>query len=370
MQLDTVLLKVASRCNINCRYCYVYNQGDTRWQLLPKHMSIETVDAVLEQLQALYLHQQHPFAVVLHGGEPLLLPRPILHRLLHGLASALPPACTRSIQTNGTLLDDEVLDLCADTGTTVSVSLDGPPEVHDAFRITHNGAGTYQRAAEGIRRAQRNERAQHLFTGTLCVVDPLSDPKRVYQFFRDLGVPSVDFLFKDGNHSKLPLGKRSVESVEYGTWLAAVWDCYVADPNPPRIRILDDFGRLLLGGSSTKEGCGQTLYGIVVIDTDGAIAKNDTLKSAFDGADQFEQTWSILNHRLPEIANSQDFATYAQLQHPTSSSCRACPLLRVCGGGMPLSRWHSKNGLDNPSVYCSDYKLLIQHIDETLQVLR
>ncbi len=368
MQLDTVLLKVASRCNINCRYCYVYNQGDTSWQDMPKHMSAETVESVLAQLKALYDDQGHPFAVVLHGGEPLLLPRDILTRLLYGLSENLPAICTRSIQTNGTLIDDELLDLCASTGTTLSVSLDGPPDVHDTFRIAFNGSGTAERALAGIARAKRHPSAQSIFTGSLCVVDPASDPRRVYSFFKSLDVPSVDFLFKDGNHSKLPLGKQTVHSTEYGTWLASVWDCYVSDPTPPRIRILDDFGRLLLGGTSVKEGCGQALYGIAVIDTDGAITKNDTLKSTFDRADRFEKTWSIAQDRLSDIARSEEFERYSRMQHPTSPTCRACHLLGICGGGMPLSRWHAETGLDNPSVYCADYKLVIAHISQTLGV--
>ena len=54
MQLDTVLLKVSSRCNINCSYCYVYHQGDTSWQRMPKHMSLATVEDVRRQLAKLY----------------------------------------------------------------------------------------------------------------------------------------------------------------------------------------------------------------------------------------------------------------------------------------------------------------------------
>ncbi|AEU34652.1 cyclophane-forming radical SAM/SPASM peptide maturase YhhB [Granulicella mallensis] len=370
MQLDTVLIKVASRCNINCSYCYVYNQGDTSWQRMPKHMSFEIVEDVIRQLATLYRDQDHPFAVVLHGGEPLLLPRNILEALLKGLADCLPATCSRSIQTNGTLIDDDLLELCVRTGTTLSVSIDGPADVHDTFRIAFNGGGTYARAAAGIARLRQHPRADLLFTGTLCVVDPQSDPCRVYEFFKSLAVPSVDFLFKDGNYAKLPLGKRTVESTEYGRWLAAVWDCYVQDPDPPRIRILDDLGRLLLGGASVKEGCGQTMYGIVVIDTDGTVTKNDTLKSMFDGADRFEKIWSVSTDRLSEIADSREFIQYSHLQNPTSPICRACPLLSVCGGGMPLSRWHPETGLHNPSVYCADYKLLIGHIQETLQEFR
>jgi uncharacterized protein len=370
MQLDTVLLKVTSRCNINCSYCYVYHQGDTSWQRMPKHMSLATVEDVRKQMAKLYEDQHHPFAVVLHGGEPLLLPRTILEALLQGLADSLPPVCNRAIQTNGTLIDDDLLDLCFRTKTTLSVSLDGPADVNDAFRIAFTGEGTYSRVTAGIERIRKHPQASQIFTGVLCVVNPRSSARRVYEFFKSLAVPSVDFLFKDGNYSKLPPGKTAVDSTEYGSWLATVWDCYINDPNPPRIRILDDFGRLLLGGASIKEGCGQTVYGIAVIDTDGTITKNDTLKSTYDGADRFEKTWSVSDDRLSEIASSSEFIRYSQLQQPTSPVCQACSLLAVCGGGMPLSRWHPETGLANPSVYCADYKLLIGHMQKTMQDVR
>jgi uncharacterized protein len=329
-------------------------------------MSLSTVEDVLRQLATLYRDQQYPFAVVLHGGEPLLLPRIILERLLQGLADRLPPSCSRSIQTNGTLIDDDLLALCVRTKTTLSVSIDGPPEVHNAFRVAFNGTGTFTAAAEGIERIRQHPQGDRIFTGVLCVVDPSSNARRIYEFFKSLAVPSVDFLFKDGNYAKLPLGKRSVDSTEYGSWLAEVWDCYINDPQPPRIRILDDMGRLLLGGTSVKEGCGQAIYGIAVVDTDGTITKNDTLKSTYDGADRFEKTWSIATDALSDVASSSEFVQYAQLQHPSSPICRECSLLSVCGGGMPLSRWHPETGFTNPSVYCADYKFVIDHIKETL----
>ena len=370
MRLDTVLLKVTSRCNINCSYCYVYNHGDTSWQHMPKHMSIATVEDVLRQLATLYEDQRHPFAIVLHGGEPLLLPRDILALLLQGLADRLPAACSRAIQTNGMLIDDDLLELCVCTNTTLSVSLDGPSDVNDAFRIAFNGDGTHARAVAGIECIQQHPQASRLFTGALCVVDPHSNARRVYDFFKSLRVPSVDFLFKDGNHAKLPPGKAAVESTEYGRWLAGIWDCYLKDPAPPRIRVLDDFGRLLLGGASTKEGCGETIYGIAVIDTDGTVTKNDTLKSTDNGADRFEKTWYVSTDRLSDIASTPEFLQYSQIQQPVSAVCRACSLLAVCGGGMPLSRWHPETGLANPSVYCADYKLLIGHMQETLKAYR
>lgn len=337
---------------------------------MPKHMSAHIVKDVIRQLATLYEDQHHPFAVVLHGGEPLLLPRPILVALLEGLAGHLPASCSRSIQTNGILVDDDLLELCVRTDTSLSVSLDGPAEVHDAFRVGFNGEGTYARTVAGIVSIQRHPQADRIFTGVLSVVDPQSNARQAYNFFKSLKVPSIDFLFKDGNYAKLPLGKSAINSTEYGNWLAAMWDCYIKDPEPPRIRILDDFARLLLGGNSIKEGCGQNLYGIAVIDTDGSITKNDTLKSTFDGADRFENNWSISTDRLSQIGASAEFAQYSQMQRPTSPICRGCSLRFACGGGMPLSRWHPVTGFDNPSVYCADYKLVLNHINETLQEYR
>ena len=80
--------------------------------------------------------QGHALAVVLHGGEPLLLGRPRLDRLLTGLRSGLGPASTLALQTNGTLINSEVLDLFADTRTRVSVSLDHFPVSMTAFAST------------------------------------------------------------------------------------------------------------------------------------------------------------------------------------------------------------------------------------------
>src|SRR5205085_11707590 len=122
--------------------------------------------------------------------------------------------------------------------------------------------------------------AGFVFTGLLAVIDPVSDPADVYTFFKGLNPPSVDFIYRDGNHSRLPAGKRSLDSTEYGQWLVGLLDVYLADPNPIRIRILDDMVKLALGGTGTKDGVGLTDYGVLIIDTDGTVTKNDTLKSS------------------------------------------------------------------------------------------
>ena len=325
-------------------------------------MSQTTVDAVVSGLGALRRAQDRDFAVVLHGGEPLLLGEGLLARLLTGLRASLSEGCTLSVQTNGTLLSDPLLNLFEQVGATVSVSIDGPRKINDARRVRFDQGGTFEETLRGIDCLQRHPAAERLFSGTLSVVEPTTDPSEVYWFLRGLGVPGMSFLLPDGNHSRPPPGKTGFDSHEAGEWLAGLFDVYMSDPDPVPIRVLDDLVRLLLGGSATKEGMGRDLNAILIIDTDGTVTKNDTLKSTFDGGDRFNELWSVHSHPLQDIVRTAAFREYVEMQHPTNRQCRQCPELSVCGGGMPLYRWSDERGFDNPSVYCADHLLLISHV--------
>ena len=361
MHVDTVLLKVASRCNLDCTYCYVYHMGDESWRSLPKRMSEGTLAAVSRQLGSLERSQGRPFSIVLHGGEPLLLGHGGLQRLLTDLRAAVSPRCSISVQTNGTLLTNTILDVLMAHRTTLSVSLDGDAEVHDRFRVDLRGRPSHKAVVAGVARLKAHPKCEELFSGILAVVDPTSCPDAVYDYFKALGTPSVDFLYRDGNHSTLPYGKASASSVEYGNWMCRILDRYVRDPAPFRIRLLDDMMKLELGGSGVKEGVGLTDYGILVIDTDGAIKKNDTLKSSSLG-DGFGTNWNIHTDLLANVASSQEFRDYHLAQRPSSPACLRCPMLRTCGGGMLTHRFAEGRGYDNPTVFCSDQAMLIRRI--------
>lgn len=357
--LDTVLIKVASRCNINCSYCYVYNMGDDNWARQSKLMLPETVAAICVALAALIQHQPTPFSVVLHGGEPLLLGYRRLDELLGQLRAVLPATYPISLQTNGILLSEQLLDCCAAHHVSVAVSLDGPAAVHDRFRLTHAGGGTFAQVMASIACLKAHPAADFLNAGLLAVIDPTSDPGEVYRFFKSVGAPSVDFLYRDGNHSKLPEGKAHAQSVEYGQWMEGLLTAYAADPDPLPIRVLDDMLKVLLGGASSKEGLGVTDFSILIIDTDGTFMKNDTLKSSYNGADQFTEPVNVREANLLDFLASPEYASYRALQQPTHAQCLACPALNVCGGGMILHRYHPANGFDNPSIYCADQLHLV-----------
>ncbi len=331
-------------------------------------MSNETIDALIVELAKLKDHQSSVFSIVLHGGEPLLLGNARLNYLFAALRNVLPFTYPLSIQTNGILICEEFLDICDIYHVSVAVSIDGPEETHNQYRVNHQGKGTFNKVLNGIRHLQNHPKNSFLYTGLLAVIDPSSNPKSIYYFFKELKAPSVDFLYRDGNHTKLPMGKASFISTEYGEWMIGLLKVYFGDPNPMPIRILDDMLKVLLGGNVSKEGLGITDFGILIIDTDGTIMKNDTLKSSFNGADQFDTVINIKDTRLLEFVNSDEFLRYKMMQRPSSAKCQTCPSLNLCGGGMILHRYHDKNGFDNPSVYCNDQLFLIKGIKEMLKI--
>lgn len=361
-RLDTVLIKTASRCNIACSYCYVYQGPDSAWRAQPKRMRPEVLTAVRDRLIEQADRQPVGFAIVLHGGEPLLLGLKDLAALLRGLRASLSPqSYPISIQTNGTLLSHDFLDLLAETNTSVSVSIDGPLAVNNLARLDRRGQSTFDETVRGIRLLSAHPESGSIFAGTLSVIQPSVRPRLVYEYLKSLGTPSMDFLLQDGNHDRLPPGKQHFGSTEYGQWLVELLNLYLADPSPVPIRIVDDMIKLCLGGTSQKEGQGNEHYGILIVETNGEIRKNDTLRTSFEGADKFSRQWNVAHTPISHVLSSHEYIAYTQMQVPTSTMCQRCQLFSICGGGMPLYRWGAGREYDNPSIYCHDHALFIRH---------
>lgn len=364
--IETVLVKLASRCNLDCSYCYVYRMGDEGWRSQPKRMSAPTSAILARRLGELASRQEKAFGIVFHGGEPLLV-GPDRFEAICAEFRQEAPMCELALQTNGVLLSDRVIQTCIRHDVGVSVSIDGPASVHDRHRVDHRGRPSHSAIAANLVRLTSTLEGRAIFSGVLAVVDPSSDPIEVYEALKSTGAPTMDLLYRDGNHDTLPLGKSSVVSTEYGEWMCRLLDHYLADARPTPVRVLDDMLRLMLGGRSTKEGLGTEEFGILVVETDGTIAKNDTLKSAHEGADRFAAPPSVVDLDLHDFVRSADFTEYQAAQVPTAAACATCPVFAICGGGMPAHRWSAERGFDNPTVFCSDQIRLIDRMRDHLR---
>jgi uncharacterized protein len=363
------ILKMHSRCDLACDYCYIYRMSDQSWSARPKVMS----PAILEQTarriaEHAISHELDAVDVVLHGGEPLLAGPDLLGAAATILRRELPDdiGLTMQMQTNGVLLDTAILDVLARHRIRVCVSLDGPQEVHDRHRTYANGRGSYEVVARALGLLNQ-EPYRDLFAGLLCVIDALADPVETYESLLAFQPPKIDFLLPHGNWSAPPPYRSADTAVTpYGDWLAAAFDRWYEVPSrETQVRTFDEIINLLLGGESRVETIGLTLVALVTVDTDGSMEQVDTLRSAYHGAagTDLNVTDNSFDDalRLPAIVARQ--IGLAALD----DACRRCAIREICGGGYYPHRYRQGAGFRNPSVYCSDLTRLITHIQNRIQ---
>ncbi|GAA4258990.1 FxsB family radical SAM/SPASM domain protein [Dactylosporangium darangshiense] len=363
MRVRQVVLKVNSRCNLSCSYCYVYNSVDTGWRSQPRSMDGATVALAARRIaEHAERHELEAIDVVLHGGEPLLAGHERIESALQAIRAAAPPgtAVRYSMQTNGTLLDEAFLEMFVRHDVRVGVSLDGDAIANDRHRIYPNGAGSYERAAAGIELMQSDPRYRRQFAGLLTVVDVRNDPLAVYRGLLAFRPPSIDLLLPHANWESRP--PHFAGQLSYAAWLIAIFDEWYASETPPRMRLFQSIILRWLGGDSDTEAIGGDLPGIVTVETDGSYELADSLKTTVDGGARTGLTLEAQS--LDDVLEHVARAAPAQL--PTE--CRSCPVADVCGGGLRAHRYRAGSGFDNRSVYCSDLFQLITHVERPVLV--
>ncbi|HEU5161308.1 MAG TPA: FxsB family cyclophane-forming radical SAM/SPASM peptide maturase [Streptosporangiaceae bacterium] len=357
------VLKIHSRCNLSCDYCYMYEMADQGWRRQPRKMARPTVDwvarRIAEHARAKLLERVD---VTLHGGEPLLAGVEHLRYTIEAVRAACAPdvEVRFNVQTNGVLLDPSFLELFREHGVRVGVSLDGDEEGHDRHRRWANGTGSFQAVRAGLHRLGA-EPYRHLFSGLLSTVDLRNDPIRTYEAMLEFEPPAIDFLLPHGNWDNPPPGRLPDASSPYGDWLVTTFDRWYRSPTMrTRVRLFNEIMRLLFGKRSSGEAVGLSPVAIAVVETNGQIEQVDSLKSAYDGAagttlhvsrDPFEAALF-----LPSIAARQIRGLALH------DGCGACRLHPVCGAGNYVHRYRKGSGFRNPSVYCRDLERLITHI--------
>jgi uncharacterized protein len=357
------VLKIHSRCDLACDYCYMYEMADQSWRTQPKRMSAAVAEQAAARIgEHVQAHSLSEITLVLHGGEPLLAGPDAIDHVLGAVRSAVGAsvAVRASVQTNGVGLNERFLALFSKLDVHVGVSLDGGADAQDRHRRFASGRGSYAAVAAGLR-LLASEDFRHLFNGLLCVLDVSNDPIATYEALLEFAPPRVDFLLPHGTWEAPPPGRITDHpDTPYADWLITVFDRWYEEPRYTQVRLFAEIMRLLLGRTSSTESVGLAPASFLVIETDGAMAQVDTLRAAFHGAqatglhvdrDRFDD--ALL---LPEIAARQ--LGFRAL----SAQCQQCHIWRVCGGGLYAHRYRPGTGFANPSVYCPDLMRLIGHI--------
>lgn len=368
LKCQALILKVASRCNLNCTYCYMYNLGDTTFRSQPKFMSGEVVSAVLHKVRAhCRAHGIRQFHFIFHGGEPLLCSRRFYRAFVTRARQLLLPDTKPvfSLQTNGVLLDGAWCRVLGELGIRVGISLDGLPEENDRRRVDHQGRGSYEAAVRGLRIAQRSPYLAQP-PALLTVIDVGADPLATYRHLKGLGVSSITFLLPYGTHDQLPPGLLpGREDTPYADWLIPVFDEWFEAPPPkPRIRLFEQILELVVGIDRGYEYFGAQKLEFLVVETDGSLEAAGALKVCGNGFTKAGV--NIRTSHLDEALQTDLARLYHLSHHHLPAACRQCPLVPVCGGGFLPHRYSKSRGFDNPSVYCLDLMKLITHVQNKL----
>jgi len=358
--------KIHSRCNLNCTYCYMYNLADRGCVDQPKMMSLETAEAAARRMRDHCLrHGRSRINIALHGGEPLLVGPEHLRAIIGILRRNLEPVDIRAkitIQSNGLLFSDAFGTLLREAQVTLGVSLDGPPAINDRYRRDHRGRPSSARLEAKLRHISAHY--PDVFAGLLCVVDPAADPVETFEYLESFRPPVINFLLPLDNHDRLPPGKRTAGDAVYGDWLRRAFDHWVESPISTKVLFFNSVINLLCGKPALTESHGLGPVDLIVIETNGDMEAVDSLKAAYEGAARLGL--NVYDHDLDQAAGTLAVRSRQMGLAGLSATCRACPIVAVCGGGDLPSRYSRQNGFDNPSVYCSDLQVIIGHISAVL----
>jgi uncharacterized protein len=356
--ISQLLVKVASRCNIDCSYCYWFR--DAAVYDKPKLMSADVLHRLLQRIEEhVAKNSLIDFPIILHGGEPLLWGVENFHRFAEAceaISSRTGCEIPIAVTTNGILIDEEWLNCFEARNISVAISLDGPAHIHDVYRRTFQGTGTHA----AVERATRMLVSRDIGVSALAVCNPAYQPKQYVDFFAECGITNYDIMIPDATVDEKPLSVASFYNALFDLWLEANRSTPTVN-----IRIIADMITALLGNNSPTEGVGHKPIELCTVMTDGSVEAHDVLRIAGDGSTNTR--FNIFDHAIDEVRNEPRWKAARDASIDLCDTCRQCKFMNACGGGYLPHRFSKKNGYDNPSVYCGDLYSMFENMQSVLE---
>ena len=218
-------------CNLACSYCFFLDK-ELLYPNSKFRMSEETLDVYIRQL--IETHRSSEVTVAWQGGEPTLMGVDFYRKAIQFQEKSRLPGMTfeNTMQTNGTLLDDEWCQFFKENNFLIGLSLDGPRHLHDVYRVDKGGAPTFDKVMRGLRLLQKHGVEYNILT-TVNHINA-DHPVQVYRYLRDeVGtswiqfIPVVERMNPDGLsliQSGDQLSPRSVRPEQFGRFLIQVYD--------------------------------------------------------------------------------------------------------------------------------------------------
>lgn len=346
-------LKLASNCNLRCSYCYWFRDKNVLQE--PPILLEDAELALVEKLEShINKYNLREFFLLFHGGEPLLFGKSRLTKFMQRLeAIKQDTGCNfdYAITTNGSLIDKEWSQLFRIFKIIPTVSIDGPKEIHDRFRLDLGGRGSHERAVRGLE-ILRND---GIDPGVLAVCDVNTDPEVIVKYIVDtLGVKKLDILVPDATHEDKP---PSIS--KYYKRLFDIW----SDRPGVRIRYIESMIAGIFERTSHSEAMGYGAITSVTMSTDGTLEPQDVLRIN----NGIYTNINIKTHELQDITSNPLWLEAYNASLNLCDTCKSCRYHLACGGGYLAHRWSKEKRYDNVSVYCEDIKNIFGHIEDRIK---
>ncbi|BAR99939.1 putative arylsulfatase regulatory protein [Blastochloris viridis] len=349
-----VIMKPTDKCNLRCGYCYVPHRGHHL------RMTRDVLKASMSMLSAM-LGWRRQLHFIWHGGEPLAMPLSFFEEAV-ALQRELFPGwfIDNCVQTNGTLLTPEHVAFFADRGFSVSLSIDGPADLHDKNRTFANGRGSYRRVLEAV--SLLRERNQAVGAVVVMTPDIAANIERVYRTMRELRInfrinPVIQIA---GDRSASP--RYAVTPDDYAQAMIALFDLWFEDDVPLHV---DPFN-LIVGNmiSDTVWGCdyhGGCLRDVICVDPDGGVYPCGQLA----GRPEF-RLGNVLKDDAPAIFAAPMYARLLDRRHLGIAACEGCHHRRICNGGCPVAAYMRGDMLGR-DYFCEGRHRLFDHIRRRIE---
>ncbi len=361
-------------CNLDCAYCFFLDK-----EALYPGSKFRMSETLLEQYirQLIESHQENTVNIAWQGGEPTLMGLEFFRRALALAEKYHRPGMTflHTMQTNGTLLDDEWAAFFKEHDFLIGISLDGPRELHDIYRLDKGGKPTFDKVLRGVRLLQKHGVEFNVLTTVNRVNGDY--PLDVYRFLRDeVGtdwmqfIPVVERINADGltlYQEGTTVSERSVLPDQFGRFLCNIFDEWVQhDVGSIFVQTFEATLRNWLGMPSSgmcvfNETCGTGL----AIEHNGDLYACDHFVEPSYLLGNIEET-----HMLDMVASPQQLKFGADKRDSLPRYCLECDVRFACHGECPKNRFIlTPDGEPGLNYLCVGFKEFFHHVSFPMKIM-
>ncbi|MFX0047913.1 MAG: anaerobic sulfatase maturase [Candidatus Hermodarchaeota archaeon] len=349
MKPFSLLIKPASAdCNLRCKYCFYIDHLENQ-ESAPR-MSEETLENMIKSYMSTNQNKQYSFGW--QGGEPTIMGLKFFQKAVELQMKYAPPGSSISngLQTNGTLITDNLAKFLGEYKFLLGVSLDGPKEIHDHYRTTINMNPTHDRVMKGIGFLRKHNIEFNILTLVHNV--NVKKAKEIYNYLRDNQfyfhqyIPCVEF------DEKGSLKPYSITGKEWGLFLTEIFNEWVKrDVNKVSIRLFDSVMEYLVFGRYNVCYMQDSCIQYFVVEHDGGVypcdffVRNNLLLGNIN-----RDSWE-------ELLNSQTYQVFGSQKSNWNEKCNLCPYLSLCHGDCQKFRYGALSTAKKLSSLCQGWKI-------------